>query len=82
MYVCMICRSDAEPERIGHATFAHEVPGFLENTNLTKIAAQREAERQAALQVRTVCMYVCMYVCMCVYVFACVCMYVCMYVCM
>ena len=60
-YVCMVCRPDAEPERIGHATFAHEVPGFLENTNLSKIAAQREAERQAALQVRTVCMYVCMY---------------------
>eukprot|EP01035_Chromulina_nebulosa_P027880 gene27880-36726_t len=36
-----------EPERIGHMTFSHEVPGFLENTNLSKIAQQREAERLA-----------------------------------
>ena len=39
-----------EPERIGHTTVSHEVPGFLENTNLAKIAQQREAEREAALQ--------------------------------
>ena len=46
-------------------TFSHEVPGFLENTNLNKIAQQREAERQAALQV-------CMYVCMCDSIYVCI----------